>query len=82
MNARPRHCRRRAIRSSRSTAHVEYPLNLFGLGLRFQTELRVNYYPLSRLALSEPSGDLVAEGLLATALTERTTYDSVAGSAT
>ncbi len=45
-------------------AYVEYThWNLFGLGLRFQTELRVNYYPWSYLALTEPSGPLVLEGL-------------------
>jgi outer membrane protein insertion porin family len=45
-------------------AYVEYTdWNLFGLGLRFQTELRINYYPWSYLALTEPSGPLVLQGL-------------------
>jgi outer membrane protein assembly complex protein YaeT len=62
-------------------AYVEYThWNLFGLGLRFQTELRVNYYPLSYLALSEPSGNLVAEGLPpATALTGKDNFYGFGG---
>jgi outer membrane protein insertion porin family len=62
-------------------AYVEYThWNLFGLGLRFQTELRINYYPLSYLALSEPSGNLVAEGLPpATALTGKDNFYGFGG---
>ncbi|MHB1846163.1 MAG: BamA/OMP85 family outer membrane protein, partial [Deltaproteobacteria bacterium] len=45
-------------------AFVEYShANLFGRGLRFQSELKLNYFPLSYLALSGPSGSLVLEGL-------------------
>lgn len=45
-------------------AFVEYThTNLFGRGLHFQSELKLNYFPLSYLALSGPSGSLVLEGL-------------------
>ena len=45
-------------------AFIEYTHdNLGGRGLRFETELKLNYFPASYLALSGPSGSLVLEGL-------------------
>ena len=44
--------------------YVEYThVNLFGRAILFQTELRLNYFPWSYLALSNPTGSLVLDGL-------------------
>jgi outer membrane protein insertion porin family len=45
-------------------AFIEYSHdNVGGRGLRFETELKLNYFPWSLLAISGPSGSLVLEGL-------------------
>ncbi len=45
-------------------ASIEYTdVNLFGRAIRFQTTLKINYFPYSYLALSQPTGNLVLEGL-------------------
>jgi len=45
-------------------ASIEYTdVNLFGRAIRFQTTLKLNYFPYSYLALSQPTGNLVLDGL-------------------
>ncbi len=45
-------------------AFIEYTFdNLGGRNLKLQSELKLNFFPLSYLALSGPSGSLVLEGL-------------------
>ncbi len=50
------------VEGPRATIEYSYE-NLFGRALRFSSKLKVNYFPLSYLALEGPSGSLLLEGL-------------------
>ena len=45
-------------------ARIEYEdVNLLGRAIHFQTTLKINWFPASYLALSQPTGNLVLDGL-------------------